>query len=205
MRRCEEFSHRFHLDVADGHYTPTMLFFPDLVAQLRPLTSLPLEVHLMTAQPLAWIDPFVEAGADVFVLCYDSLDVPASAIDAVKRRGKLAGVSLRIDEPVELLDPYWTAVDQVTIIGTAMGVKGASLDESIPEKIRAARRRIEAAGAKTEIQADGGIRRHTVPLLAEAGVDWIVPGSLAFGDRPPNMRQWLNSFCGAKRATEDEA
>src|SRR5205823_9894961 len=71
MKRVEPYSERFHLDVADGHYVKTLLFFPDLVKALRPHTRLPLEIHLMTTEPLDWIEPFVEAGADGFIFCLD--------------------------------------------------------------------------------------------------------------------------------------
>ena len=73
IRWSEPYSERFHLDVADGHYTPTMLFFPDLVKALRPHTQLPFEVHLMTTDPEMWIEPFADAGADVFIFCYDTV------------------------------------------------------------------------------------------------------------------------------------
>lgn len=198
MRRVEACSDRFHLDVADGHYTPALLFFPDLVAQLRPHTSLAMEVHLMTTDPLAWVDPFVQAGADGVIFCYDSLrDVPA-AIRAVKQRGKFVGISLGLGESVDLLDEYWPELDLVTICGTAMGIKGAQLDPSIPDKIRQAQRHIARAGAATEVQADGGIREHTVPLLAQAEVDWIVPGSLMFQSQPAELRLWLASLIAAQ-------
>ncbi|MDR3638078.1 MAG: ribulose-phosphate 3-epimerase, partial [Isosphaeraceae bacterium] len=64
IRRVEPFSERFHLDVADGHYVPNLLFFPDLVRALRPHTRVPFEVHLMTTDPLDWLEPFRAAGAD---------------------------------------------------------------------------------------------------------------------------------------------
>src|SRR5439155_1388782 len=67
VRRVEPYTERFHLDVADGHYVPNLLFFPDLVRALRRHTRLPFEVHLMTTDPLAWIGPFSEAGADWIV------------------------------------------------------------------------------------------------------------------------------------------
>jgi len=147
-----------------------------------------------------WIEPFSDAGIDIFIFCYDSLQDVAAAIDEAKGRGKLVGISLRIDDPVELLDHYWRELDLVTIIGTPVGVKGASMDSSIPDKIRNARRRIQMANATTEIQADGGIRRQTVPLVAEAGADWIVPGSLAFEQSPAEMRHWLDSLTTAQGA-----
>lgn len=194
MVRVAPFSERFHLDVADGHYVPTMLFFPDLVKQLRPKTKVPFEVHLMTVDPMAWIEPFAEAGADGIIFCLDSTKEPQTLLRAIKKRGMFAGVSLLITEGLDLLEPLWSELDVLTIVGTAMGIKGASMDESVPPKIRQAREIIRKRGLKTEIELDGGIRRNTVPIMAEAGADWIVPGSLMFGEEPQEMRRWLASL-----------
>jgi ribulose-phosphate 3-epimerase len=194
IRRVEPYSERFHLDVADGHYVPTMLFFPDLVKVLRPLTRVPFEIHLMTTDPASWIDPFIEAGADGFIFCFDSTNDPGGLLRMIKSRGKYAGVSLLLGEPLELLEPYWDDQDIVTIVGTEMGIKGASMDASVPGKIHQAREIIRRRGLRTEIEADGGIRRQTVPLLHAAGADFIVPGSLMFKEDPPAMRSWLASL-----------
>ncbi len=193
IRRVEAYSERFHLDVADGHYVPSLLFFPDLVKAIRKHTSKPFEVHLMTTEPLAWVEPFIESGADGIIFCFDTLSNPASAIKKVKELGKLVAVSLLVTEPIRVLEPYWNSIDQVTIVGTPMGTKGTSMDSSIFTKIREARSAIEKAGARVEIQVDGGIRRNTVPSINEAGADWIVPGSLMFGEDPAAMREWLKS------------
>jgi ribulose-phosphate 3-epimerase len=194
IRRVEPYSERFHIDVADGHYVPTLLFFPDLVKALRPHTRVPFEVHLMTADPAAWVEPFIEAGADGFIFCFDSAKDPGALLKSVKARGKLAGVSLLLNEPVELLAPFWDHLDVVTIVGTAMGIKGASMDASVPGKIRRAKEEIRRRGLRAEVEADGGIRRETVPMLHAAGADWIVPGSLMFKEDPPAMRRWLASL-----------
>lgn len=194
IRRVEPHSERFHIDVADGHYVPNMLFFPDMVRALRKHTRLPFEVHLMTVKPLEWVEPFIEAGADSIIFCLDSARDPSEVIRAIKSRDRKAGVSLLITEPLELLEPYWGDLDIVTIVGTAMGIKGASMDPGIPDKIRAARRTIRERGLSTEVEADGGIRRETVPLLHAAGADYIVPGSLMFGEDPAAMRNWLRAL-----------
>jgi ribulose-phosphate 3-epimerase len=191
MVRVAPFSERFHLDVADGHYVPTMLFFPDLVKQLRPKTKVPFEVHLMTVDPLAWIEPFADAGADGLIFCLDSAKEPGKVIEAIKKRGLFVGVSLLITEDLELIEPYWPDLDVLTVVGTAMGIKGATMADSVPPKIRQARQIIKDRGLKTEIELDGGIRRNVVPIMAEAGADWIVPGSLMFGEEPSEMRRWL--------------
>src|SRR5262245_45457237 len=139
MRRVEPYSERFHLDVADGHYVKNMLFFPDLVKALRPHSSLPFEVHLMVTEPLEWIEPFVEAGADGIIFCLDAAKKPDEVLRVIRSHGKEAGVSLLITEPLELIEPLWEQLDILTVVGTAMGIKGASMDESVPGKIRHAR------------------------------------------------------------------
>ena len=194
MKRVEPFTERWHLDVADGHYVKNLLFFPDLVAQLRPHSAKPFEVHLMVTDPLGWIDPFVEAGADLLIFCFNAAGNPGEVLQAIKARGKRAGVSLRLTEPIEVLEPYWNELDVVCVMGTELGIKGASMDAGIPDKIRRTREIIRQRGLKTEIEADGGIRRETVPLLKAAGADYIVPGSLMFKEDPAQMRQWLASL-----------
>ena len=119
---------------------------------------------------------------------------PGGLLKAIKARGKLAGVSLLLNEPVELLVPFWEDLDIVTIVGTAMGIKGASMDAAVPGKIRQAKEEIRRRGLRTEVEADGGIRRETVPLIHAAGADVIVPGSLLFGGDPAELRRWLASL-----------
>jgi ribulose-phosphate 3-epimerase len=194
MKRVEPYSERFHLDVADGHYVSALLFFPDLVRALRPHTRLPFEVHLMVTDPLAWVDPFVEAGADVIIFDLNSTADAGAVIRAIKARGKMAGLCLALRQSVQLLAPHWADLDIVTVAGTALGIKGASMDPAVLETLRQARRIIAQNGWKTLLEADGGIRRETVPLLKAAGADFIVPGSLMFKEDPKEMRRWLDAL-----------
>lgn len=194
IRRVEPYSERFHIDVADGHYVHNLLFFPDQVKAMRAHTKVPFEIHLMTTDPESWVEPFIEAGADGIIFCLDSTKDPGGLLKTIKRAGKQAGVSLLITESLDLVEPYWEFLDVLTIVGTAMGIKGASMDASVPPKIRAAKKIIQERGLVTEVEADGGIRRETVPLMRAAGVDYIVPGSLMFKENPPEMRAWLASL-----------
>ena len=194
IRRVEPYSDRFHLDVFDGHYQPVLLFFPDLVEALRRHTHLPFEVHLMTSDPLLWIGPFADAGADIVLCQFDTMRDPREAIETARAADVGFGIALGLDDPIDVLDPYWPDLDLVTIVGTELGVKGSDLDQRVPGKIRQARTEASRRGVQTEIQVDGGIRRHTVPLLHEAGADWIVPGSLMFAGDPAELRAWLASL-----------
>jgi ribulose-phosphate 3-epimerase len=143
---------------------------------------------------MAWVEPFIEAGADGVIFCFDSLEEPNAAIKLVKDLGKFVGISLLVTEPVGLLRPYWNTIDQVTIVGTPMGTRGTSMEPAIFDKIQDARAEIEKNSAHVEIQLDGGIRRNTVPQIHQVGADWIVPGSLMFGEDPATMRAWLGSL-----------
>lgn len=202
IRRIEAFSERFHLDVADGHYAPTMLFFPDLVSALRPHTKLPFEMHLMTTEPLEWIEPFAAAGADIIIFCLQSARDPGAVLQAIKAQGLKAGVSLEIGEGIELLEFLWDDLDVLTLLATAVGIKGAEMDESIPAKVRRVRQVVQERKLQLEIEVDGGIRRHSVPRIAAAGADFIVPGSLMFKEEPGAMRRWLATL---KEEEEDGA
>ena len=181
----------FHIDAADGSYAGLFLFFPDLVAALRPHTRLPFEVHLIMRNPLAWVDPFIDAGADSIIFYLDAAPDPAAVIATVRSRGRQVGISLRIEDPVELLEPYWTEDRPGDDLGTEPGVKGVGMDPTTPARIRQARGIVAARGLPVEIEADGGIRRTTVPLLVAAGVDVIVPGSLLFQEDPAAVHAWL--------------
>lgn len=194
LKRVEPYSERFHLDVADGHYVANLLFFPDLIRQLRPLTKLPFEVHMMVTEPEAWIDPFIEAGADVIIFCHDAARDPGALLKTIRSRGKQAGFSLLLNESIDQVEPYWEDLDILCLVGTAMGVKGATMDPGIPDKIRQARAIVNDKQLDTLIESDGGIRRNTVPLIAQAGADFIVPGSLMFKEDPAAMREWLGGL-----------
>jgi ribulose-phosphate 3-epimerase len=194
IRRVEPYTDSFHFDVADGHYVNSLLFFPDLVRTLRPHTALPFEVHIMVTDPLAWIEPFAEAGANTIIFCFDATPEPASVIRAIKSLGLQAGVSLLLQEPVTLLEPYWPDLDVAAICGTAMGIKGATMDPGVPGKIALAKAIVRERRLTTVIEADGGIRRETVPLLQASGADCIVPGSLMFRENPAEIRAWLASL-----------
>ncbi|MEH7912410.1 ribulose-phosphate 3-epimerase [Rhizobium laguerreae] len=173
-----------HIDVADGHFAPAMLFFPDLVAGVRKVSARPIHVHLMVADSilLSQIEQFADAGSDLISLHVENESVAAEALDLLDRRGVAAGMVLKVDTPVERVEKYASRLRFVTLLGTAIGVKGQGLDEKAGSRLQQAKQIIGGFGAAHRIvlAADGGIREHTVPLLRQSGAETVVLGSLAF-------------------------
>ena len=185
-----------HIDVADGYFAPAFLFFPDLVARMRSQTDLPIHVHLMVSDPvlLSQIDQFAEAGADLISLHVENANA-GDGLDRIAAHGLKAGMVLRVETPVAKAAPWLHRLDMLTLLGTAIGVKGQGLDPSATERLQEAGRRIAATGRRIVLAADGGIRDTTVPLLRAAGAETVVMGSLAFGapDLAERMR-WLHAL-----------
>lgn len=196
LARIEPYAAMLHVDVADGVFAPALLFFPDLVAAIRRRTDVPVHVHLMTddAILLHQIDQFAEAGADLISLHAENANA-AAGLERIATHGIKSGMVLCVETPVERAAPVLARLDALTLLGTAIGVKGQGLDPSAGDRLREARALIASASRPILLCADGGIRETTVPLLRHAGAETVVLGSLAFGapDLAARM-EWLRSL-----------
>jgi ribulose-phosphate 3-epimerase len=184
----------YHFDVSDAHFVPGLLFFPDLVASLRPLTARPFHVHLMVDDPLSLVDDFARAGANLLTVHCDLGPLAGSAIRKIRAAGLRAGLGFGLNSPPELVLPYLGEIDLVLLMGTPMGVKGQGLSPLACPRIAQMRALLEANGYedKVKIEADGGIRRETAPSLRAAGADLLVPGSLLFKSEDlAGTAEWL--------------
>lgn len=205
VARVDSFVDIYHADVADGHFSPALLLFPDLIAQIRPLTAKPIHVHLMVADGglIDQIDQFAEAGADIISIHAENRNVEAG-LAAITAYGLAAGVVLQLHTPVASVMPYLDELTMLTLLGTKMGIKGVGLDPEAEARMKAARAMIDGrpaanAGSNHRIllAADGGIREHTVPGLRRSGADTIVMGSLAFGaDDLGHRIAWVHGLAG---------
>jgi ribulose-phosphate 3-epimerase len=186
----------FHLDAADGHFVPELLFFPDLIAALRPLTAVPFHAHLMVREPSWLAVRMAEAGADLVTVHVETGDQAAAALRLVRSLGRAAGLALTLDSPVASVLPYLDDTDVIVMIGTPLGTRGTGASAAACGRIAAMRALLqrEAADRQVLIIADGGIRPDTVGPLITAGADGVVPGSLIFGsDQPPTATvKWLH-------------
>lgn len=197
VARIEGHADVLHIDVADGHFAPALLFFPDLVARLRGATGIPIHVHLMVADAVlvSQVEQFADAGADLISIHAENAAVADEALAVIKARRLAAGIVLRVETPVAACKPFLDRVDFLTLLGTAIGVKGQGLDPAATDRLLEAKALIWETGRRIVLAADGGIREHTVPELRAAGAETVVMGSLAFGadDLGARMR-WLHGF-----------
>jgi ribulose-phosphate 3-epimerase len=190
-----------HIDVADGVFAPALLFFPDLVSAMRARSSVPIHVHLMMddAILLSQVEQFADAGADIISIHAENRNA-AEAVKLITARGLLAGAVLRVESPLEIVAPLLSQLSMITLLGTAIGVKGQGLSETAPGRIAEMRRMVASGKAphRQIVAADGGIRDNTVPKLVAAGAQTVVLGSLAFGAPDLGERiRWLHGLPGA--------
>jgi ribulose-phosphate 3-epimerase len=203
LLRIEDDLHRIaphadvlHIDVADGHFAPAMLFFPDLVAGIRKVSKTPIHIHLMVSDAvlLSQAEQFIEAGADLVSVHAENKNA-AEAIALIKSKGKAAGVVLRVETPVEQAAAFVSDISFLTLLGTAIGVKGQGLSDTACGRLGVAKGMIAGAKHRIVLAADGGIRENTVPDLRKAGAETVVLGSLAFGAPDLAQRmQWLKAL-----------
>lgn len=183
----------FHIDVTDGHLTPQLLFGPDFVAAVRKRTDLPLDVHLMVTEADAWITPFLDAGADMVTIHRRSTKDPAATLARIAALGAAPSLALETGEPIAVSGGL--SFERLLIMGTELGVKGVGVDPAVYTRIGQAVSLRDRLGAHFEIFVDGGIREHTVPSMAGAGADGVIPGSLVFGAPDPVDRlAWLHDL-----------
>jgi ribulose-phosphate 3-epimerase len=197
MARVDRHVDLYHIDVADGRFSPALLFFPDLTAVVRKLTTKPLHVHLMTSDDilLAQIEQFASAGADLITVHVENSNADA-ALALIDRLGIPSGIVLQLETPIAAVAPFLGRVRFVTLLGTRIGIRGEGLDDEARARLRAARALIarESWQHRVILAADGGIREHTVQGLREAGAETIVMGSLAFNADDLSRRMaWIHA------------
>lgn len=178
----------YHIDIFDGHNVSELLFGPDFVAALRRRTAKLIDVHLNVTDPNLWARRFIEAGADMIsVQTGPSPDI-AATLESIRSQGARPSLGLEVHEPTAHAATLFPQTDRVLLMGTAIGVKGVGLDPATLARIGELVEFRHRAGRSAEdlgIVIDGGIRDQTVPVLAAAGADGVIPGSLVFGDADP--------------------
>jgi ribulose-phosphate 3-epimerase len=179
-----------HVDVMDGRFVPNITFGPIVVAAIRRMTDLPLDVHLMIVEPLRHLEAFAAAGANHLTVHAEAVEDPAAAARAIRARGLRAGLSIK---PKTALEPLLGALphcDIALVMTVEPGAGGQAFLEGSTARIAAVRAAIDAGGHDCLLEVDGGIGPATVTEAATSGADTFVAGHSIFGapDPPAALR-----------------
>ncbi|MBM73883.1 MAG: ribulose-phosphate 3-epimerase [Proteobacteria bacterium] len=172
-----------HIDVMDGHFVPNITIGPPVLASIRKITNLPLDVHLMITEPDRFLSQFKEAGADIITVHVEACTHLNRTIQCIHQLGAKAGVALNPHTPEHTLDYVLDQLDLVLLMSVNPGFGGQKLIEGIFPKIERVRQRIDSLGLKTLIEIDGGVKSHNAHQFFNAGAHALVSGSGIFGSK----------------------
>lgn len=170
-----------HVDVMDGHFVPNITIGPPVVAAIRKVTKLPLDVHLMISEPDRYICDFAKAGSDIITIHAEAAVHLHRTVNFIKEQGKKAGVSLNPSTPLSLLDHILEDVDLVLLMTVNPGFGGQKFIKTMLPKIAAMRKILDEKGLKAELMVDGGVSLDNIADISKAGADAFVAGSAVFG------------------------
>lgn len=170
----------FHLDVMDGHYVANLTFGPSTVAAVRAACDLPLHVHLMITDPTAYASAFVDAGAARISFHPEVAAEPGAVVDHIRSLGAGAGIAVHPDRGLDDVGAHAGELDVVIVMTVRPGFGGQAFIEDCVPKIASAKRLIQSAGGRAEIEVDGGVKPSNVERVVAAGADVVVAGSAIF-------------------------
>jgi ribulose-phosphate 3-epimerase len=173
---------RIHVDVMDGHFVPNISMGAPIIASLRRVTHLPLETHLMISDPDFFLEEFVEAGSDSFLVHWEGNANLRRTVQRIKALGKRAGVAINPATPAALLEEILQDLDQVLVMTVNPGFGHQHFLSTTLPKIRRVRQMIEQAGLVCDVEVDGGIDPETAPLAVAEGANVLVAGTAIFAE-----------------------
>ncbi len=188
-----------HVDVMDGRFVPPITFGAPVIEALARTTSLPLDVHLMVAEPERYIDDYARAGAAVFTIHPEATIHLQRQLAAIRQAGMKSGLALNPGTPLTMLEEVVDSVDLVLIMSVNPGYGGQSYLPSATGKIRRVRELLDRTGCSARLEVDGGITPETIQLAWEAGADTFVAGTAIFGKEDPGAAvKQLKAACSAR-------
>lgn len=183
-----------HVDVMDGHFVPNITIGPLIVEAIRPVTKLPLDVHLMIENPDQFIEAFAKAGADYLTVHVEACTHLHRTIQLIKSFGVKAGVVLNPATPVSMIQHVIEEVDMVLLMTVNPGFGGQSFLSSVLPKISEVKDLAESVGTEVEIEIDGGVNAETAKLCVERGATVLVAGSAIYNQ--PDRHQAIKNIRG---------
>lgn len=188
-----------HLDVMDGMFVPNISFGPMIIKQLRPLTNMVFDVHLMIEDPDRYVQSFKDAGADILTVHYEACKHLHRTISYIKSLGMKAGVSLNPATNIDVLDYVLEDLDLVLVMSVNPGFGGQSFIPSALDKIKNLKEKIKERNLNVIVEVDGGVKTTNVKDVVEAGADLIVSGSDVFADKENRIKAYNDIFNNYKK------
>jgi ribulose-phosphate 3-epimerase len=171
---------RIHIDIMDGHFVPNISMGAPIVASLRRVTRLPLEIHMMISSPDFFLDEFVEAGSDSFLVHSEGNPNLHRTVQRIRTLGRRAGVAINPATPTVSLEEVLEDLDQVLVMTVDPGFGRQHFLPNTLHKIRRVREMIGQTNPRCELEVDGGIDAETAPLTVAAGANVLVAGTAIF-------------------------
>ena len=193
-----------HVDVMDGLFVPNITIGIPVVAAIRRITDMPLDVHLMIDRPLRYVDDFCKAGSDLLTVHVeaDTQENTLAALKRIRENGVRAAISVKPKTPAEAVLPFLPYCDLILVMTVEPGFGGQGFIPECMDKIRTVRAEIQRQGYRCELEIDGGAKLSNTAEIVAAGADVIVAGSAVFGgDITANVKGFLEVFAqGASKA-----
>ncbi|MFN7250888.1 MAG: ribulose-phosphate 3-epimerase [Anaerobacillus sp.] len=171
-----------HVDVMDGHFVPNITIGPLIVEAIRPITKLPLDVHLMIENPDLYIPQFAKVGADIITVHVEACPHLHRTVQLIKEQGVKAGVVLNPATPVDTLQHIINDLDMVLLMTVNPGFGGQKFIKQVLPKIYAVSEMAKSKGLSIDIEVDGGVNSETAKLCIEAGANVLVAGSAIYNE-----------------------
>jgi ribulose-phosphate 3-epimerase len=176
---------QIHVDVMDGHFVPNITFGPPVVAALKRITGLPLDVHLMIADPDRYLEAFASAGASIITVHSEAVTHLHRTLCRIRQLGARAGVAINPATPIDHVQEVAAEFDVLLIMSVNPGFGGQSFIPRSVAKVAAAKAMLAAAGSAADIEVDGGVDLTNAATLAAAGATMLVAGASIFGTANP--------------------
>ena len=176
-----------HVDVMDGLFVPNITIGIPVVAAIRKITDLPLDVHLMIDQPIRYVDDFCKAGSDILTVHVeaDTEENTLAALRRIRENGVRAAISVKPKTPAEAVLPYLPYCDLILVMTVEPGFGGQAFMQDMMPKLKAIRAYIDAQNPACELEVDGGINERTALVCRENGANVLVAGSAFFKSADP--------------------
>jgi len=170
-----------HVDIMDGHFVPNITFGPAIVARIKSLTKLPLDVHLMISHPRKYAAAFAKAGAANITFHVESEDDTSATISEIKKLGCHVGLSVKPKTPLSAICAHLNQLDRVLVMTVEPGFGGQKFMPDMLPKVEEARAWRKEGNFKYDIEVDGGLDKETIEPSVRAGAEVIVAGTAVFG------------------------